>query len=86
MSDRSTSTSISVERTRGLAENSGSIYFNETADSTVGTTYEFDFNIANTTTPVLKLPGIVFIAGHTYTIYVVGPSATAPQGVVAQDD
>ena len=68
-----------------LAENSGSLYVNETADGTVGTAYEFDFNIAGTTTPVLKLPGVVIIAGHTYTIYVVGPS-NAPQGVVSQDD
>ncbi|HMD73906.1 MAG TPA: DUF4397 domain-containing protein, partial [Steroidobacteraceae bacterium] len=68
-----------------LPENSGSIYVNETADSTIGTAYEFDFNIAGTTTPVLKLPGIVIIAGHTYTIYVVGPS-NAPQGVLSQDD
>ena len=68
-----------------LVENSGSVYVNETADATVGTAYEFDFNIAGTTTPVLKLPGVVIIAGHTYSIYVLGPS-TAPQGVVAQDD
>jgi hypothetical protein len=68
-----------------LIENSGSVYVNETADATIGTAYEFDFNIAGTTTPVLKLPGVVIIAGHTYTIYVVGPS-TSPQGVVSQDD
>jgi hypothetical protein len=68
-----------------LAQNSGSIYVNETADSTIGTAYEFDFNVAGTTTPVLKLPGVVIIAGHTYTVYVVGPS-NAPQGVVSQDD
>jgi hypothetical protein len=68
-----------------LVENSGSLYVNETADATIGTAYEFDFNIAGTTTPVLKLPGVVIIAGHTYTIYVVGPS-TSPQGVVSQDD
>jgi hypothetical protein len=69
----------------GLPENAGSTYVNETADSTVGTAYEFDFNTANTTTPVLKMPGVILIAGHNYSIYVVGPS-TAPQGVVAQDD
>ncbi len=68
-----------------LAQNAGSIYVNETADSTIGTAYEFDFNVAGTTTPVLKLPGVVIIAGHTYTVYVVGPS-NAPQGVVSQDD
>jgi hypothetical protein len=69
----------------GLAENSASRYINQTADGTVGTAYEFDFNVAGTTTAVLKLPGVVIIAGHTYTIYVMGPSNT-PQGVVAQDD
>ena len=70
---------------RSTSQNSGSIYVNETADSTIGTAYEFDFNVAGTTTPVLKLPGVVIIAGHTYTVYVVGPS-NAPQGVVSQDD
>ncbi len=70
--------------TAALAENSASLYINETADATIGTAYEFDFNIAGTTTPVLKMPGVTIIAGHTYTIYVVGP-ANAPQGVVAQD-
>jgi hypothetical protein len=69
----------------GLASNSGSSYIEVTADATIGTLYEFDFNIASTTTPVLKLPAVSLIAGHTYTIYVVGP-ATAPQGVVAKDD
>jgi hypothetical protein len=69
----------------GLAGNSGSAYISETADATVGTAFEFDFNITNTTTPVLKLPGVILIAGHTYTVYVIGPSAT-PQGVVAQDN
>ena len=68
----------------GLAGNSGSVYISETADATIGTAFEFDFNIANTTTPVLQLPGVILIAGHTYTIYVIGPSAT-PQGVIAQD-
>jgi len=70
--------------TAALVENSASLYINETADATIGTAYEFDFNIAGTTTPVLKMPGVVIIAGHTYTVYVVGP-ANAPQGVVSQD-
>jgi hypothetical protein len=69
----------------GLAENSGSAYINEVADATIGTAYEFDFNISGTTTPVLKLPGVTIIAGHTYSVYVVGPSS-APTGVVTQDD
>jgi hypothetical protein len=69
----------------GLANNSGSSYIEVTADATIGTAYEFDFNLAGTTTPVLKMPSVAIIAGHTYTIYVVGPS-TAPQGVVSKDD
>jgi hypothetical protein len=69
----------------GLVGNSGSAYIDVTADATIGTAFEFDFNIANTTTPVLKLPAVSLIAAHTYTIYVVGPSA-ALQGVVAKDD
>ena len=72
------------QTTAALAENSASLYFNETADGTIGTAYEFDFNIAGTTTPVLKMPGVTIIAGHTYTVYVIGPS-NAPQGVVSQD-
>lgn len=69
----------------GLGGNSGSAYIDVSADATIGTAYEFDFNIANTTTPVLKLPAVSLIAGRTYTIYVVGLSA-ALQGVVAKDD
>jgi hypothetical protein len=69
----------------GLANNSGSSYIEVTADATIGTAYEFDFNLAGTTTPVLKLPAVTIIAGHTYTVYVMGPS-NAPQGVVAKDD
>ena len=68
-----------------MASNSGSSYLEVTADATIGTAYEFDFNIASTTTPVLKLSAVSLIAGHTYTIYVVGPT-TALQGVVAKDD
>jgi hypothetical protein len=69
----------------GLASNSGSSYIEVTADATIGTLYEFDFNIAGTTSVVLKLPSVSIIAGHTYTIYVVGAPAT-PQAVVAKDD
>ena len=69
----------------GLASNSGSSYIEVTADATIGTLYEFDFNIAGTTSVVLKLPSVSIIAGHTYSIYVVGAPAT-PQGVVAKDD
>ena len=69
----------------GLAGNSGSSYLEVTADATIGTSYEFDFNIAGTTSVALKLPSVAIIAGHTYSIYVVGAPAT-PQGVVAKDD
>ena len=69
----------------GLASNSGSPYIEVTADAAIGTLYEFDFNIAGTTSVVLKLPSVSIIAGHTYTIYVVGAPAT-PQAVVAKDD
>ncbi len=69
----------------GLASNSGSSYIEVTADATIGTLYEFDFNIAGTTSVVLKLPSVVIIAGHTYSVYVVG-APTTPQAVVAKDD
>jgi hypothetical protein len=44
----------------------------------------FDFNLAGTTTAILKLTGVVLTSGHKYTIYVAGPSA-ALQGIVTQD-
>jgi hypothetical protein len=68
-----------------LTTNSASSYLEVTADATIGTSYEFDFNTAGTVTPVLKLIGVSIIAGHTYTVYVVGPAA-APVGVVTKDD
>ena len=74
-----------------LATNTASSYIEVTADSVVGTSYEFDFNIAGTTTPVLKLPNTTIIAAHTYTIYVIGlANPVAGQaglsGVVVKDD
>jgi hypothetical protein len=69
----------------GLASNSGSSYIEVTAAAVIGTLYEFDFNLAGTTSVVLKLPSVSIIAGNTYSIYVVGAPAT-PQGVVAKDD
>ncbi|HEX8010677.1 MAG TPA: DUF4397 domain-containing protein [Casimicrobiaceae bacterium] len=68
-----------------LATGSASSYIEVTADATTGTSYEFDFNTAGTVTPVLKVPGASIIAGHTYTVYVIGPAA-APVGVVSKDD
>jgi hypothetical protein len=67
-----------------IASNAASPYGELPADAT-GTLYEFDFNVAGTTTPVLKLPGVTLLTGKTYTIYVVG-SVAALQGVVSQDD
>ncbi len=52
--------------------------------ATGGTTYQFDFDPAGSTTPALTLPGVSLIAGNVYTIYVVGP-AGAVQGIVVQD-
>ena len=66
-----------------VASNAASPYSEIVADIN-GTIYEFDFNVAGTVTPVLKLPGITINSGKTYTIYVVG-SAAAPQGVVSND-
>jgi hypothetical protein len=73
-----------VKTFTNVASNAASPYAEILADAT-GTTYEFDFNIAGTVTPVLKLPGVTLTSGKTYTIYVVGPAA-APQGVVSLDD
>jgi len=67
-----------------VASNTASPYAELVADAT-GTVYEFDFNVAGTTTPALMLPGVTLLAGKTYTVYVVGPAAS-PQGVVSQDD
>lgn len=69
----------------GLGANSASPYFNLSAAASTGTSYEFDFNLAGTTSLVLKLPSVVLTAGHTFTIYVAGP-ASAPRGIVSQDN
>jgi len=69
----------------GLATNTASTYTEVSADATLGTAFEFDFNVAGTTTPVLKLANTTLIAGHTYSIYVIGV-APALQGLVVKDD
>jgi hypothetical protein len=69
----------------GLATNAASVYNEVTADTTLGTSFEFDFNIAGTTTPALKLPNTTVVGGHTYSIYLIGLS-TALQGLVVKDD
>jgi hypothetical protein len=68
----------------GLGTNGASGYNEVTADTTLGTTFEFDFNLAGTTTPVLKMPNTTIIGGHVYSIYVIGLS-TGLQGVVVKD-
>jgi hypothetical protein len=73
-----------VKTFANVPSNGASPYAELIADIT-GTTYEFDFNVAGTVTPVLKLPGVTLTSGKTYTVYVVGPAA-ALQGVVSLDD
>jgi hypothetical protein len=69
----------------GLAANTASGYLNLTAAAISGTAYEFDFNVAGTTTAVLKLPNNLLLPGHKYTVYLAGPTATL-QGIVTQDN
>jgi len=69
----------------GLAQNTASPYVELSAAATTGTAYEFDFNLAGTTTALLKLPSVLLAAGHKYTVYVAGPS-TSLQGIVTQDN
>ncbi len=69
----------------GLAINTASSYLNLTASALTGTAYEFDFNVAGTVTSLLKLPGVVLLPTHKYTVYLAGPTG-ALQGIVTQDD
>lgn len=69
----------------GLSANSASPYSNLSATASTGTSYEFDFNLAGTTTSLLKLTSVVLTAGHTYTIYLAGPGSSL-RGIVAQDN
>jgi hypothetical protein len=68
-----------------LTANSASAYINLSAAASTGTSYEFDFNVAGTTTSVLKLTSVVLTAGHTYTVYLAGP-ASSLRGIVSQDN
>jgi Domain of unknown function (DUF4397) len=74
-----------VRQFANVASNSASPYTEIQADATGTTTHEFDFNLAGTTSPVLRLPGVVVTSGRTYSVYVVGPG-TALQGVVVADN
>jgi hypothetical protein len=67
-----------------LTTNTASSYVNLTAATVSGTAYEFDFNIAGTTTAVLKVPGVLLTSPHVYTVYLAGP-ATSLQAIVTQD-
>ena len=67
-----------------VLSNSASGYTELVANVT-GSPFNIAFNIAGTPTPVLVLPNVTFVAGTTYTVYVVG-SASAPQGVVVDDN
>ncbi len=69
----------------GLAANTASGYLNLTASALTGSTYEFDFNISGTVTAVLKLPSVLLLPTHKYTVYLAGPTG-ALQGIVTQDD
>jgi hypothetical protein len=73
-----------VKQFSGVVSNSASPYTELTADPTVGTAYEFDFNLAGTTNRVLQFP-VTITSGKTYSVYVVGPAA-ALQGVLVADD
>jgi hypothetical protein len=74
-----------AKQVSNLLPQSASGYIDVTADTTIGTAFEFDFNTAGTVTPVLKMTNAVIIGGHTYSVYVMGPAA-APQGVLSKDD
>lgn len=69
----------------GLATNGASAYVNLSAAASTGTSYEIDFNVAGTTTSLLKLTSVVLTAGHTYTIYLAGPGSSL-KGIVSQDN
>ena len=74
-----------VRQFTNVASNSASPYTAIEADLTGTTIYEFDFNLAGTTSRVVQVPGVVITAGKTYSVYVVGSGAAA-QGVVVADD
>jgi hypothetical protein len=68
-----------------LAANTASPYINLAAAAATGTLYEFDFNVAGTTTSLLKLPSVLLTSGHSYTIYPAGPGSSL-HGIVSQDN
>jgi len=74
-----------VRQFGNVASNTASPYTELVADATGMTTYEFDFNVAGTATPVLQIPGVQISTAKTYSVYVVG-ALGALQGVVVADD
>jgi hypothetical protein len=68
-----------------LAMNTASPGIEYDADSTLGTSYEVDFNVSGSTLTSLSLPAVILTGGHSYSIYLVG-SRTALAAVVTQDN
>ena len=52
-----------------LAPGNSSVFFELPAQ-----TYTFGFVDATTSADLLDVPGVVLAAGHTYTIYLIGPA------------
>ncbi len=69
----------------GLVMNTAAHGIEFDADSTLGTSYEIDFNVSGSTVPSLSLPAVILLGGHSYTIYLVGAQA-ALSAVVTQDN
>ena len=69
-----------AKKVSALPQNTGSTYSEFLEDS-----YQIDFVLAGTATPLLTLPGVAVTAGHTYTLYFTG---TAGQftGLLARDE
>ena len=69
-----------AKKVSALPQNTGSTYSEFLEDS-----YQIDFVLAGTATPLLTLPGVAVTGGHTYTLYFTG---TAGQftGLLARDE
>ena len=67
----------------GVSANAASPY-TLVAAASVGTPYQFDFNVAGTTTVALHVAGLTLTSGQTYTLYLLGSGPTLT-GVLSQD-
>jgi len=67
----------------GVSANAASAY-TLVAAASVGTPYQFDFNLAGTTSVVLHVTGLTVTSGHVYTLYLMGSGSTLT-GVLSQD-